>query len=147
LAVVGFVVLDLGLLEGTSGQACALARNPATVLTPLCSPTTTTKPPTTTTTSVSTTTTPTKPPTTTTTTKPPTTTTTSVSTTTTPNLATRSPSGNGTGILAFTGMAGTLKLVGLALILLGLGFCLVYFARIRSRVPSNGSDLSKRRRV
>jgi hypothetical protein len=70
-----------------------------------------------------------------------------VSTTTTPNLATRSPSGNGTGILAFTGMAGTLKLVGLALILLGLGFCLVYFARIRSRVPSNGSDLSKRRRV
>ena len=111
LAVVGVVVLDLGLLEGTSGQACALAGNPATVLTPLCSPTTTT------------------------TTKPPTTTTTSVSSSTTPNPVTRSRSGNGTGILAFTGMAGTLKLVGLALILLGLGFCLVYLARIRSRVP------------
>ena len=137
LAVVGVVVLDLGLLEGTSGQACALAGNPATVLTPLCSPTTTTttKPPTTTTTSVSTTTTTTKPPTTTTTKPPPTTTTTSVSSSTTPNPVTRSRSGNGTGILAFTGMAGTLKLVGLALILLGLGFCLVYLARIRSRVP------------
>ena len=137
LAVVGVVVLDLGLLEGTSGQACALAGNPATVLTPLCSPTTTTttKPPTTTTTSVSTTTTTTKPPTTTTTKPPPPTTTTSVSSSTTPNPVTRSRSGNGTGILAFTGMAGTLKLVGLALILLGLGFCLVYLARIRSRVP------------
>ncbi len=112
LAVVGVVVLDLGLLEGTSGQACALAGNPATVLTPLCSPTTTTT---------------TKP--------PPPTTTTSVSSSTTPNPVTRSRSGNGTGILAFTGMAGTLKLVGLALILLGLGFCLVYLARIRSRVP------------
>ena len=137
LAVVGVVVLDLGLLEGTSGQACALAGNPATVLTPLCSPTTTTttKPPTTTTTSVSSSTTTTKPPTTTTTKPPPTTTTTSVSSSTTPNPVTRSRSGNGTGILAFTGMAGTLKLVGLALILLGLGFCLVYLARIRSRVP------------
>jgi hypothetical protein len=58
-----------------------------------------------------------------------------VSSSTTPNPVTRSRSGNGTGILAFTGMAGTLKLVGLALILLGLGFCLVYLARIRSRVP------------
>jgi hypothetical protein len=53
-----------------------------------------------------------------------------VSSSTTPNPVTGSRSGNGTGILAFTGMAGTLKLVGLALILLGLGFCLVYFARI-----------------
>jgi len=32
-------------------------------------------------------------------------------------------------------MAGALKLVGLALILLGSGFCLVYFARLRSRLP------------
>ena len=138
LAVVGVVVLDLGLLEGTSGQACALAGNPATVLTPLCSPTTTTTtkpPPPTTTTSVSSSTTTTKPPTTTTTKPPPPPTTTSVSSSTTPNPVTRSRSGNGTGILAFTGMAGTLKLVGLALILLGLGFCLVYLARIRSRVP------------
>jgi len=141
LTVVGFVLLDLGLLDASSGQVCALNVSGATVLTPLCvSPTTTTTRPTTTTTGPPTTTT-TRPPTTTTTGPPTTTTTTYVSPTITsvPPPATTLPptlsrSEKGTGILAFTGMAGTLKLVGLALILLGVGLCLVFVARSRSRI-------------
>ena len=125
LTVVGFVLLDLGLLESSSSQPCALARSPATVIVPLCPPTTTTtrpKPPsTTTTTTTKPSATTTTEPSSTTTTKPPPTTTTTTTTTLIPPAR---PPGGGTGILAFTGTAGTLKLVGLALMFWGQGSAL-----------------------
>jgi hypothetical protein len=158
LAVLGAVIFDLGLLVTPVGSVCALPLNGATARTPACSPTTTitTKPPPTTTTTKPkpppTTTTKPVPPTTTTKPVPPTTTTTKPvppTTTTAPGSTTTSPPSSASlapttransqsvggrfGVLPFTGFPGFLKLLGLALALIGAGFLLVYAGRNRSR--------------
>ncbi len=122
----GALIFCVGVLATPSvSAACVSPQGQASSVTPKCGTTTTT--------------TTTKPQATTTTSKPSTPGTVAAATTpppgpTTPGTVAASPvqPSSGAGILPFTGFSGVLKVLGIGLFLVGLGFCLVHFRKNRA---------------